>query len=682
MKIKDLLERDPASHPLANQGQARIMDSQNEQTETELRAELETFVCEGQYADGIQRIIRSFLDNLTKTNQPCAWVSGFYGSGKSHLLKMLCHLWQDTAFPDGADARSLVPSMPAELRELLRELDTAGRRSGGRLAAAGALPSGSTDNVRLTILSIVLRAAGLPEQYPQARFSLWLHGQGCFEKVKASVELSGKSFDRELNNLYVSPHVARAVMECDKNFASSEAEAKQLFKAQFPPQLLDITTTDFLRMFKDAVGLVGKDGRLPCTLLVLDEVQQYIGESLDRAAIITEVAEAVSKQLGSHVILVGSGQSSLSASPLLQKLMDRFRIRIELSDSDVETVTRKVLLLKKPSATPAIREMLDKHAGELSRQLQGTRIGEFAEDRATIVDDYPILPVRRRFWEHCFRQIDAAGTSSQLRSQLRIIYDALAAISNEPLGSVVPADELFTALAPEMVNTGVLLREINERITQVGQTQGVLAQRVCGLTFLISKLRRDSGADIGVRATKDHLADLLITDLGADNGRLRAEVDSALKQLTDQGVLMMVGDEYRLQTREGSEWDREFRNRQAKLNSDDTFVHVKRDELLYREIDKRISTIRLNQGAAKVPRQLSVHRGAAAPAVDGTDVPIWVRDGWSCSEKDVVDAAKAASTESPIFRRHRLQRRYSSEPWPEHLSHRAVASDPHRAAGS
>ena len=100
MKIKEILQRDPAAHPLVNQGQARISDNRNERTQSELRGELVTFVCEGQYADGIQKIIRSFLENLGKTSQRGAWVSGFFGSGKSHLLKMLCHLWQDTGFPD------------------------------------------------------------------------------------------------------------------------------------------------------------------------------------------------------------------------------------------------------------------------------------------------------------------------------------------------------------------------------------------------------------------------------------------------------------------------------------------------------------------------------------------------------------------------------------------------------
>ncbi|TXN82680.1 BREX system P-loop protein BrxC [Methylobacterium sp. WL8] len=649
MKIKETLLRDPAVHPLVNQGQARISDNRNEKSQAELRGELETFVCEGQYADGIQKIVQSFLDNSGKTSQRGAWVSGFFGSGKSHLLKMLCHLWQDTRFSDGATARSLVPSIPEDLRELLRELDTAGKRAGGLIAAAGAMPSGTTDNVRLTILSILLRAVGLPDQYPQARFCLWLQSQGLFEKVKAAIERGGKAFERELNDLYVSGPIARALMESDSQFAASEAEAKQLLKAQFPPQKSDITTDDFLRVAKQALRLAGRDGRVPCALLVLDEVQQYIGDSNDRSVLVTEVAEAVSKQLDSHVIIVGAGQSALTDIPLLQKLMDRFTIRVPLSDAEVETVTRRVLLQKKPTAIGDVRRLLDTHAGEVSRQLQGTRIGEVVEDRAVIVDDYPLLPVRRRFWENCFRQIDAAGTSSQLRSQLRIIHDAVAKISERPLGAIVAADELFEALAPEMVNTGVLLREINERIIQVGRTDGVLAQRICGLVFLIGKLKREGGADIGLRATKDHLADLLIDDLSADNGKFRSEVEATLKKLAHQGVLMPVGDEYRLQTREGSEWDREFRNRQTKLNNDDAAIQFKRDQLLYGEIDRRVRAIKVIQGAAKEPRQFLIHREQTAPTADGSSVPIWIRDGWSCSEKDIVDAARTAGTDSPIL---------------------------------
>ncbi len=648
MNIHEVLLRDPAENALANQGQARISDLADDKTIQELKYELSTFVCEGQYADGLQRIYRSFLDNMSRTSQKGGWVSGFYGSGKSHFEKMLCHLFQDTEFPDGSTARSLVPVIPDELKALFRELDTAGKRSGGLLAACGAMPSGTMDDVRVTILKFIFRAVGLPAEYAQAMFCLWLHSQGYYNTVKSAIQDAGKDFNKELRNLYVSGPLAQAVMKCDPNFATSEAEAKQAFRSQFSKPTSDISTDEFMHACKDALKLAGRDGRIPCTLLVLDEVQAYIGTSNERSVIVTEVAEAISKQFDSQLMIIGAGQSALTDVQLLHKLMDRFTIPVQLSDAEVETVTRKVLLQKKPTAVADVKTVVETNAGEISRQLQGTKIGECVEDRDIIVDDYPLLPVRRRFWEHCFRQIDAAGTHSQLRSQLRIIHDAVAKISRRPLGSVVPADELYGALAPEMLNTGVLLLEISERIIQVGKTEGELAQRICGLVFLIGKLKRESGADIGVRASKDHIADLLVDNLAVDNGKLRSEVETILTRLADQGVLMPVGDEYRLQTREGVDWDREFRNRQTKLTNDDAAIQFRRDQLLYAEADKAVRGIKLIQGLAKETRQLAIHRDQTPPTPDGVTIPVWIRDGWSCSEKDMVEAARAAGADSPI----------------------------------
>jgi len=646
MKIRDVLQRDPATHPLVNHGQARLDDHATE------RGELATFVCEGQFSDGIRRILESYLACQSQTSQKAAWVSGFYGSGKSHLLKMLCHLWADTKFEGGATARSLVPALPDDLRNLFRELDTAGRRAGGLLAAAGSLPSGSTDHVRLTILGVLLAGAGLPAQLPQAQFSLWLHEQGWFERVKDEIEKTGKAWPTELNNLYVSGLIVRALLACDPNFAGSEAEARGVLKAQFPPRTSDITTAEFLGTAKRALALAGRDGRIPCTLLVLDEVQQYIGTSADRSTLVTEVIEALSKQFDSQVLVVGAGQSALTEVPLLHKLMDRFTIRVPLSDTDVETVTRKVLLQKNPSAVANVKKLLDDHAGEVSRHLQGTRIAETSRDRSLAADDYPLLPVRRRFWEHCFRQVDAAGTQSQLRSQLRIIHDAVAKLSSRPLGAIVPADELFDALAPEMVNTGVLLREINGRIIGLAKDDGAagsLKRRICGLVFLVGRLPREGAADIGVRATKEHIADLLVDDLSADNGKLRSAVGDALEQLVSDGVLMRIGDEVRLQTREGAEWDREFRNRQTRLVNDPTELHMRRDQVLHAEVDRVVRSVKLVHGAAKVSRSFAVSRDATPPLPNAEAIPLWVRDEWSTSPKEVLDEARKAGSESAIL---------------------------------
>ncbi len=652
MKIKETLQRDPGTYPLVNQGQARIADRTTDRERQELQGELSTFVCEGEYAEGIIRILDSFLTGQSQTSQKGAWVSGFFGSGKSHLLKMLCHLWQDTEFPDGSTARSLVPALPDDIRARLRELDTLGKRTGGLLAAAGALPGGTTDNVRLTVLSVLLRGAGFPEQYAQARFVLWLDERGYLERVRTAVEQTGKEWLAELNNLYVSGVIAKAVLACDVHFAPTEAEVRKAIREQFKQPSSDLTTIEFLAMVRQVLAIKGKNGKAPCTALILDEVQQYIGSSPERSTLVTEVAEALSKQLDGQVIVIGAGQSALSEQQLLHKLLDRFTVRVQLSDTDVETVTRKVLLQKKPSAVAKVQDMLDKHDGEIARQLNDTQIAARADDRATIVDDYPILPVRRRFWEQVFRTVDLAGTHSQLRSQLRIIHDAVAKTGDRPLGAVVPADELYDALAPEMVNTGVLLRELNERITKIGadgKDPSRLRQRICGLVFLIGRLPREGGADIGVRATAVHLADLLVDDLSANSGALREKVQASLKTLVDDGTLTPLGDEYRLQTREGADWDREYQNIRTKLNNDEVALHGERDRYLYGGLSSVLDTVRPLQGKAKERRPLSMSRDATPPAQPAEGLLAWIRDGWSTTEKAFVDEARRAGSSGGLI---------------------------------
>jgi hypothetical protein len=156
--IADLLDRDPRGQRLVNNGQARLGDT----SEDEDRGELGIFVCEGRYADGLTRIVESFCRDLGKTSQQGAWVSGFFGSGKSHLLKMLGYLWANESFSDGLTPRALVEEMPDSVRAALQELDIQAARAGGLFAAAGAMPSGQLERPRHSVLAIVLQAAGLP----------------------------------------------------------------------------------------------------------------------------------------------------------------------------------------------------------------------------------------------------------------------------------------------------------------------------------------------------------------------------------------------------------------------------------------------------------------------------------------------------------------------------------------
>lgn len=640
MKNRDLYQRNPDTAALLNNGVAAMTDARTDDERQTLRFELEHFVCEGEYRRGLVRILESYVNNQGQPEQPAAWISGFFGSGKSHLAKMLRFLWIDQEFPeDGARPRGLA-RLPADVTDLLREITTLGRRSGGLHAAAGTLGSAAGDSVRLALLGVVLRSAGLPESYAQARFVLWLKRNGIYERVSAGVESEGREFRRELNDMYVSPVIAKQLLRADPDFAANEPEARAAVRNQFPNEK-DISNDGLVSVLGDVLAPAGE---MPYTVVVLDEVQQYIGEDTNRSYVVQEVVEACSKRFRGRLLFVGTGQTALSGTPALQRLQGRFTVNVELSDSDVETVTRRVVLAKRADRVNDVREALDAHAGEIDRHLVGSAIGPRTEDSAVLVDDYPLLPVRRRFWEQVLRAVDRAGTAGQLRTQLRIVYDAIRHTADSPLGTVVPADFLFDEISASLLQSGVLLREINETIAKQddGTADGALKSRACALIFLIRKLPLEAGVDIGVRATASTLADLLVSDLARDGAILRGRIPGLLDELVDAGALMKLDDEYSLQTRESSEWEAEFRTRQTRLMNDPTRIGPIRSQILNEAVQRAIGPGRLSQGVSKEPRKLASYFGPEPPKPGSGEVAIWVRDGWGASEKNVVDDARAA----------------------------------------
>ena len=205
-----------------------------------------------------------------------------------------------------------------------------------------------------------------------------------------------------------------------------------------------------------------------------------------------------------------------------------------------------------------------------------------------------------------------------------------------------------THLRPDMVNTGILPRELNERILRVGKDKGALARRISGLVFLIGKLKREGGADLGIRANAGHIADLLVTDLSTDNAKLRAEIEATLKHLVDAGDLMEIDGEYRIQTNAARQWDADYRARRSKLNGDEPEIQYQRTELLSAEAGRIVGTVKIQQGQAREHRSLLTSRENTPPTPDGSGIPIWIRDGWSGSQKEVSEAARKAGPESPI----------------------------------
>jgi hypothetical protein len=650
---RELFYRDPTNTKIPNDGVAQVVRPETDQQWDVLRWELQSFVCEGQYERGLERILNSFLTNLSQAQQSAVWVSGFYGSGKSHLVRVLEYLWRDVQLPSGERARDLV-TLPDEIRAHLTELSTAGRRFGGLWSAAGTLASGKSAAVRLAFLSVLFESAGLPAQYEHARFTIWAHANGYLDAVRAAVDAEGRTFEKEIHDLYVSPVIAKALFEVDPTLGSSIKSVRDLVKAQFPPMTKDVTDDEMFDVMDSVLRLQSATpGRLPLTLVVLDEMQQYIGDDNDKALTVQNIVEGCIARFESRVLFVATGQSALTATPTLQKLIARFPVPIELSDNDVETVVREVVLRKKPEHVPMLKSTIDSSVGEIDRQLGGTTYALRAEEKAQLVPDYPVLPSRWRLWSEMLRAVDRAGKSGLVRSQLGLIHGGVRATADRPVGHVIGADYLFfdDKAHVDMLMSGVLLREVDDFIQRMMTDGGDNATkgRLCALIFLISQMSEPVlGRESGLRASAPFLADLLVEDLAEDGGRLRKRVPELLDDLVAEGRVVRVADEYRLLTQEDAEWEKDFRTRLAAIRDDATRMNQLRGERLMAAVDAALGGLKLVQGASKTPRKLHVHWGQEEPVADEGDIPVWVQDEWSVSESAVKKAALEAGDESPV----------------------------------
>lgn len=652
MLNRDIYRTAPQENRLVNNGVAEVSEDASDAALGILRYELETFVCDGQYAKGLDLILDKFLTNLDrKAEQPGVWISGFFGSGKSHLAKMLRALWTDQRFADGASARSLA-RLPEDILAKLKELSVQGRRHGGLHAAAGKLGAGAADKVRLALLGILFKSRGLPEAWHQAQFVLWLKQEGLLEPVEMQLAQAGRSLAQELPHLYVSDRLARALLDARPGFAHSAAEARQLLKAQFP-QVSDVSSTQMTAAIDAALR---QPAGFPLSLVVLDEVQQYIGNDAERAFQVQEVTETLSKHFEGRLLFVSTGQSALAGTPTLTKLIGRFPIQVTLGDWDVENVTRQIILAKQPSAQPAVEQVWRNNLGEISRHLRGTKLEHVTDDEQVLTADYPLLPVRRRLWERVLRSIDVTGTVSQLRSQLRVVHEAVLATAEAPLGHVVSGDFLYDQLAPNLVSTAQLPREVYDNVQRfaAGDAEARLKARLLKLIYLINKLPSDAAHDLGLKATEDALADLLVTNLAAGSAELRKAIPARLEELQNHDRLVMAltgsnGTEYRLQTRESSTWYDEFRAQEAQLRAAPQQVEQKRAERLKARFAEVLRRVRVTQGKGNEARELSITWDDSLPKDHDRRLYLWVQDGWQSEEKSVIAEARRRDPANPTL---------------------------------
>lgn len=664
MKNRDVFDKDIDAFSLENQGVAKVDEALDEQQMQTLRFELETFVCKGHYEEGLHRILESFADTLRKKHEsPPAWVSGFFGSGKSHLVKMARALWTNEAFADGRTPRDIA-RLPASVADALKELDTLARQRKTILrAASGTLSQGEGDSIRKAVLSIVFKAVGLPSKFDEARALLWLHHEGIDNAVRDALAGKGRDLVRELRDLTVSSHLHDAILAAKPSLARDAFELGDKL-AQFAVKG-DITQDEFLTYFREAAS---GDSEMPVFLLVLDELQQYIADSAERAMRVQEVIESLSKNFDGRVMVIATGQSALTGTPVLSKLLGRFPVQVQLSDSDVEEVLRETVLKKKASASQPLKDLFSPSGclGEIAAHLRDSAFAHRRDDEGLLGPSYPLLPTRQRLWERVLATTDTTGTGVQLRSQLRLAFDAVRKSKDALLGHIVGGDFIYDEIRMRLRQSSQISAETAnaiDRLDGAKDERSRLKARVLKAVFLLTRIT-NSVQDTGLHTDAQSIADVLVDDLTGHSSTLRGNVTTALDELVDKDRLLMrvsAGglEEYRLQTKESADWFAYQRGEEDALRSDPSAYESKIREQLMQLAGEQVRKLAIPQGTSREIRRLKIHTDPIAAPKPESDIPVWLRsdiDGTQAKEV-LADATRAGINSAIVFAHVALPRK-------------------------
>src|SRR5262249_6724621 len=136
--------------------------------------------------------------------------------------------------------------------------------------------------------------------------------------------------------------------------------------------------------------------------------------------------------------------------------------------------------------------------------------------------------------------------------------------------------------------------------------------------------------------------------LTTSSAELRKKVPELLEKLVASGAVMQIEDEYRMQTREGNEWNQAFQEARTKLIADPGKLASERSQLLKSQCSEILKKSKLVHGISKESRRFELHFGADAPDTSGPTVPVWIRDGWEVQEKTVVSDARTAGDSAAV----------------------------------
>ena len=531
--------------------------------ETSLYNELSEYVL----TDEVAKRLEHFLDAYTDYHHANGvWVSGFFGSGKSHLLKMLALLLENRQV-DGSTALDIFLPKIKDDDELLR----------AQLKKAVAIPSKSilfnidqkADIISKTqvdaLLSVFVKVFNemcgyYGKQGYIAQFERDLDSRELFQPFKEAYQsIANKPWERGREQaLLETGNIAKAYAQItDEDLALAKGILDK-YRAQH-----SVSIEDFGNQVKEWLDKQPANFRLN---FFVDEVGQYIADNTKLMTNLQTVAESLAtKCQGRAWVFVTAqedmdsvmGDMSKQQSNDFTKIQARFANRLKLTSADVAEVIQKRLLTKNDSGAELLKTVYNQQLNNFKTLFDFADGGQHYQnfrDLEHFTYCYPFVPYQFPLFQSAIRGIsmhngfEGKANSVGERSMLGVFREVAMAIDNEPVGQLATFDRMFEGIR------GALKSAIQSAINNAERHLGdPYAVRVLKALFLVKYVKE-------FKATLRNLNVLMLERFGEDIPAQRKKLEAALNLLEQQTYIQRNGELYEYLTDEEKDIEEEIKN--------------------------------------------------------------------------------------------------------------------------
>ncbi len=526
-----------------------------------LRLELDEYVITNE----VEKRLDTFLDaynNYQGANG--VWVSGFFGSGKSHLLKMLALVLENRRV-EGENAADIFLSKPTfKDNEILR----------GDLKKAVSIPSKSilfnidqkADVISKTqldaLLSVFVKVfneeCGYYGKQPYvAEFERDLDSDGLLEAFKSRFrEIASKEWEW--------------ARQRTKRMASQIDEAYNAVTGQSVSQILDKYRSDYRLSIEDfaeqILAYIDRQGPEFRLNFFVDEVGQYIADNVKLMTNLQTIAESLATKCRGRSWIIVTAQEDMNSvvgemgkqeSNDFTKIQARFKNRMKLTSQDVAEVIQKRLLLKNERGVNELSELYHDQENNFKTLFDfadGSQTYRNFQDRDHFIHSYPFIPYQFALFQSAIQNLslhsafEGKHSSVGERSMLGVFQQVAIHIAAHQIGQLATFDLMF-----EGIRTA-LKSQIQRAVIQAeNHLDNPFAVHVLKALFLVKYVKE-------FKATVRNLCVLMLDGFNQDLPALRKNVEAALNLLEQQTYIQRNGEQYEYLTDEEKDVEEEIKN--------------------------------------------------------------------------------------------------------------------------